>query len=158
MEKKRVLVNSVMTVLQTVVSGLTLFFLYRFLLSVIGVEQLGIWSLILATASVSQIVIFGLSGSIVKCVANDMVKAGCLVWVPAGGGQTEIVGRSDLIYSGPEDAVAKIGRVLEDGNLHAALRTHFEVRKTMFSVDRFVHDVRAVVTGFLRGHTGTQAS
>lgn len=74
MEKKRVLVNALMTVLQTVVSGVTLFFLYRFLLKVIGVEQLGIWSLILATASVSQIATFGLSGSIVKYVAKYVAR------------------------------------------------------------------------------------
>ncbi len=74
MERKRVLVNAFMTVLQTVVSGVTLFFLYRFLLRVIGVEQLGIWSLILATASVSQIASFGLSGSIVKYVAKYVAR------------------------------------------------------------------------------------
>lgn len=74
MERKRVLLNALMTVLQTVVSGVTLFFLYRFLLRAIGVEQLGIWSLILATASVSQIASFGLSGSIVKYVAKYVAR------------------------------------------------------------------------------------
>jgi glycosyltransferase involved in cell wall biosynthesis len=81
----------------------------------------------------------------------EMVKAGCLVWVPAGGGQTEIVGRPELIYSGREDAVGKIGRALRDGNLQAALREHLEDRKLMFSVDRFAREVRAVVSDFLKG-------
>jgi glycosyltransferase involved in cell wall biosynthesis len=81
----------------------------------------------------------------------EMVKAGCLVWVPAGGGQTEIVGRPELIYSGRKDAVGKIGRVLRDGNLQAALREHLEDWKKMFSVDRFAREVRAVVSDFLKG-------
>lgn len=80
----------------------------------------------------------------------EMVKAGCLVWVPAGGGPTEIVGRPELIYSGREDAVEKIGRVLRDGNLQAALCEHLEDRKKMFSVDRFAREVRAVVSDFLK--------
>jgi len=81
----------------------------------------------------------------------EMVKAGCLVWVPVGGGQSEIVGRPELIYSGREDAVGKIERVLRDGNLKAALREHLEDRKEMFSVDRFAREVRAVVSDFLKG-------
>jgi hypothetical protein len=80
-----------------------------------------------------------------------MVKAGCLVWVPAGGGQSEIVGRPELIYSGREDAVGKIERVLRDWNLKAALRVHLEDQKKMFSVDRFAREVRAVVSDFLKG-------
>jgi glycosyltransferase involved in cell wall biosynthesis len=81
----------------------------------------------------------------------EMVKAGCLVWVPAGGGQSEIVGRPELIYSGREDAVGKIERVLRDWNLKAALRVHLEDQKKMFSVDRFAREVRAVVSDFLKG-------
>ncbi|MCJ7643548.1 MAG: glycosyltransferase family 4 protein [Candidatus Aminicenantes bacterium] len=80
----------------------------------------------------------------------EMVKAGCLVWVPASGGQTEIVGRPELIYSAREDAVGKIGRVLRDGNLQAALREHLGDRKKMFSLDRFAREVRAVVSDFLK--------
>lgn len=79
----------------------------------------------------------------------EMVKAGCLVWVPAGGGQTEIVGHPELIYAAREDAIGKIGRALGDGALGAALRKHLEGQNEMFSVDRFAREVRAVVSGFL---------
>jgi hypothetical protein len=79
----------------------------------------------------------------------EMVKAGCLVWVPAGGGQTEIVERPELIYSAREDAVEKIGRALGDGDLRAALRKHLEGRKERFSVNRFAREVRTVVSDFL---------
>lgn len=84
----------------------------------------------------------------------EMVKSGCLVWVPAGGGQTEIVGRPELIYSTRDDAVRKIGQALGDGDLRASLRKHLEGRSEMFSVDRFAREVRAVVSDFLRDRKG----
>ena len=81
----------------------------------------------------------------------EMVKAGCLVWVPEGGGQTEIVDRPELIFSGQEDAVRKIGHVLKDEDLQASLREHLGYRKKMFSVERFTREVRAIVSDFLGG-------
>lgn len=48
----------------------TLLFLYRFLLLTIGVEKVGIWSLVLASTSISQIANMGMSGGIVKFVAK----------------------------------------------------------------------------------------
>jgi O-antigen/teichoic acid export membrane protein len=59
-----------MSIAQVLVVSGTLFFLYRFLLKTIGVEQLGIWSLILATSSISNLASFGISGSVVKFVAK----------------------------------------------------------------------------------------
>jgi len=56
---------------------------------------------------------FGISAcwnEVLGIAVAEMVKAGCLVWVPASGGQTEIVGRPELFYSRREDAVGKIGR------------------------------------------------
>ncbi len=70
MNKRRVFANAGMSILQTVVTGWVLFFLYRFLLRTIGVEQVGLWSLLLATTSVANIASFGLSGGIVKFVAK----------------------------------------------------------------------------------------
>jgi O-antigen/teichoic acid export membrane protein len=63
-----------MSVVQIFVIGAILFILYRFLLLTIGVEQLGIWSLIIATTSVTQIANFGLSGSVVKFVAKYIAR------------------------------------------------------------------------------------
>lgn len=80
----------------------------------------------------------------------EMVKAGCLVWVPASGGQTEIVGRPELIYSSRADAAAKIVRVLRDAGLQESLCRGLEDRKKMFSVSRFAKEVRAVVSDFLK--------
>lgn len=70
MQKRQVLINAVMSITQIVVSSVVLFILYRFLLNTIGVEQLGIWSLVLTTSSVTQIANCGLSGSVVKFVAK----------------------------------------------------------------------------------------
>ena len=74
MQKSRVLINALMSSIQIVVISVVLFLLYKFLLRTIGVRQLGIWSLILATTSVTQIANFGLSGSIVKFVAKYIAR------------------------------------------------------------------------------------
>ncbi len=79
----------------------------------------------------------------------EMVKAGCVVWVPAGGGQTEIVGHEGLIYSGRDDAVAKIEQVMENGEAQADLREHLGKRAEMFSADRYMSEIRALVSSFL---------
>jgi len=74
MQKRQILINAVMSIVQIFVIGIVLFILYRFLLNTIGVEQLGIWSLVLATTSVTQIANLGLSGSIVKFVAKYIAR------------------------------------------------------------------------------------
>ncbi len=79
----------------------------------------------------------------------EMVKAGCLVWVPDGGGQTEIVAHQDLIYEDARDAAVKIRRVLTDPGRQAWLREHLRARAASFSTGRFVREMRAVVRSFL---------
>ena len=69
-QKRRVFINATMSIVQIILVSGVFFFLYRFLLKTIGVEQLGIWSLVLATTSITQVVNFGLSGSVVKFVAK----------------------------------------------------------------------------------------
>lgn len=55
---------------QAVVSGILLFILYRFLLSSIGADGLGVWSVVLATTTASKLAELGLSGSVIKYVAQ----------------------------------------------------------------------------------------
>jgi O-antigen/teichoic acid export membrane protein len=74
MQKRKVLINAVMSIAQVIVISSVLFILYRFLLGTIGVEQLGVWSLVLATTSVIQAANFGLSGSVVKFVAKYVAR------------------------------------------------------------------------------------
>jgi len=74
MQKKQVLKNAFMSVIQIIVIAIVLFILYKFLLNTIGVEQFGIWSLVLATTSTAQIAQFGLTGSVVKFVAKYIAR------------------------------------------------------------------------------------
>ena len=64
------LLNAATTFAQVIGSAVALFFLYRFLIRTIGIEQLGIWSLVLATTSVVTLANQGFSASIVKFVAK----------------------------------------------------------------------------------------
>ena len=64
--RKQVFLNARVSIAQTIVVGLVLFILYRYLLATIGVEQLGLWSVVLASTSISRISELGLSGSVVK--------------------------------------------------------------------------------------------
>ncbi|MFX0141665.1 MAG: hypothetical protein ACFFDN_48960, partial [Candidatus Hodarchaeota archaeon] len=74
MQKRQILINAIMSAAQIVIISGILFILYRFLLNTIGVEQLGVWSLVLATTSITQIAGFGLSGSVVKFVAKYIAR------------------------------------------------------------------------------------
>ena len=56
--------------LQTVISGVVLFLLYRYLLDHLGSAQLGLWSVILASTSVARLSDLGLTGSVVKFVSR----------------------------------------------------------------------------------------
>jgi O-antigen/teichoic acid export membrane protein len=70
MQKRQLLFNAGMSIVQVVVLGAILFILYRYLLATIGIEQLGIWSILMATTAVTRIADLGLSGSVVKFVAK----------------------------------------------------------------------------------------
>lgn len=74
MDKRRLLINAIMSLAQVVVIGAVLFILYRFLINTIGIEQLGIWSVVLATTSIASIANLGISGSVVKFVAKFIAR------------------------------------------------------------------------------------
>ena len=75
----------------------------------------------------------------------EMVRAGCIVWVPDGGGQVEIVAEPSLTYGSVEDGVAKITGTLRDPAEQARLRAHLAARAPLFSPERFMQQVRAAV-------------
>ncbi|HUC42312.1 MAG TPA: lipopolysaccharide biosynthesis protein [Candidatus Micrarchaeaceae archaeon] len=70
MKTRQILNNALSTFLQVIGSAAALFFLYRFLVRTIGVERLGIWSLVLATTSIVTLANQGFSTGIVKFVAK----------------------------------------------------------------------------------------
>lgn len=73
-ERARLLPNSILAVLQVLVSGVVLFFVYRLLVRMLGVEAVGLWSLILAATSVARISELGLSGSALRFVSKYLAK------------------------------------------------------------------------------------
>ena len=75
----------------------------------------------------------------------ELVRAGCIVWVPNGGGQVEIVADSRLTYDSVDDAIAKTVRTLRDPAEEAALRAHLATRAPLFSAERFMREIRAAV-------------
>jgi hypothetical protein len=79
-----------------------------------------------------------------------MVKAGCIVFVPNGGGQAEIADHPALIYENDDDAVRKIEAALVDSALQTKLRTHLTEGTNRFSVDGFRRDIRKIVIEFLQ--------
>lgn len=103
---------------------------------------------------------YGLSGCRSEAfgiAVAEMVKAGAIVWVPDGGGQTEIVDHPGLVYSGAGNAASLILETLGRPDREAALRRHLRARGETFSGPRFVAEMRAVVADFLKGEHGPDA-
>lgn len=69
-KSKRLINNAVVSAFQAVVSGVVLFLLYRYLIAHLGMELLGLWSVILASTAVARMSDLGLTGSVVKFVAK----------------------------------------------------------------------------------------
>ena len=74
MNRKQALHNAVTTFAQELLGAALLFLLYRFLFRSIGIERLGVWSLILATTSFLTLANQGFSVSIVKFVAKYVAR------------------------------------------------------------------------------------
>jgi hypothetical protein len=79
----------------------------------------------------------------------ELARAGCIVWVPAGGGQREIVANEPaLMYTSDDDAVAKITRAMIDSAEQERLRTVLAERGEEFSTARFMQQIRSLVDSF----------
>jgi glycosyltransferase involved in cell wall biosynthesis len=79
----------------------------------------------------------------------ELVKAGCITFVPNGGGQTEIVAHPSLTFENDGDAIRKIVCALENLALQAALAGHLRERSRELSTERFQETVRSLVAEFL---------
>jgi glycosyltransferase involved in cell wall biosynthesis len=86
----------------------------------------------------------------------EMVKAGCIVWAPDGGGQAEVVNHPTLIYENVEDAVTKIDSVLKSNALQGQLREHLANQSQIFSAKRFMSETKELVPKFLDKNAGLQ--
>ncbi len=63
--------NAFANVFQTITGAVLLFALYRYINTTLGVEQLGVWSVVLATVSASRLADMGLSAGVIRFVARD---------------------------------------------------------------------------------------
>ena len=80
--------------------------------------------------------------------AAELARAGCIVWVPRGGGQVEIVDREPaLMYDTDAEAVEKIVRTLGDPVEQSRLRAGLTTADR-FSTHHFVHQVQDIVATF----------
>ena len=78
----------------------------------------------------------------------EMVKAGCIVFVPDGGGQTEIVNNLNLIYNSIEDAVEKIEFIIKNERLQIDLRSYLLINASKFSTEIFKNEAKKLVNNF----------
>ena len=79
----------------------------------------------------------------------EMARAGMIIWVPRGGGQTEIVGREPmLMYDSSDEALRKIQKTLVSPGEQTRLRTLLAETSEKFSTARFIEQVRTIVNEF----------
>ena len=79
----------------------------------------------------------------------EMIKAGAIVFANSDGGQAEILGHPELLFSDTNDAVEKILAVLEKPTLKSALRNHLAHQAQRFSAQAFVHETQAFIAELL---------
>lgn len=66
--------NAILSIIQVFVSSLILLILYRYLVDELGIELLGLWSLVLAATSVTKISELGLAGGVLKYVSASLAN------------------------------------------------------------------------------------
>jgi glycosyltransferase involved in cell wall biosynthesis len=78
----------------------------------------------------------------------EMIKGGCIVFVPDGGGQIEIINHDELIYD-EADILMKLNAVLSNKAKQEILREHLKIQAKFFCSDKFMSDIKALVKDFL---------
>jgi glycosyltransferase involved in cell wall biosynthesis len=81
----------------------------------------------------------------------ELVKAGCIAFVPNDGGQVEIVNHPALTYTSVEEAAKKILTVLDSTELQHSLRLHLSTAGRQFSVEAFQNGLMEATAAFLKG-------
>ncbi len=87
----------------------------------------------------------------------ELVKAGCIPFVPGSGGQIEIVGDKRLMYESIEDAAGKIIATIGDLPGHDEIREQLKRKNEVLSTKTFTHAIRGIVRDF-RDNTCTARS
>lgn len=81
---------------------------------------------------------------------GEMVNAGCIVFVPNGGGQVEIVDHPALVFRDDADAVDKIDAVLKSSAEQEKLSHHLRQSASRFTPGAFQAQIHQVVSEFLK--------
>jgi len=66
--------NAIFSVAEVVLNGLALFFIYKNVVSTLGVSLLGVWSLVLATTAFGRLADVGISAGLARFVARELAK------------------------------------------------------------------------------------
>ncbi len=88
----------------------------------------------------------------------EMVKAGCVTFVPVEGGQAEIVDHEALLYRNDCEAVEKIISVLNNHSLRETLIDHLRRQGEKFSAEHFMAGLRDAVERFIAFRAGASSS
>ena len=81
----------------------------------------------------------------------EMVKAGCIPFVPASGGQAEIVGANSLLtFQNSHEAVERIINVISDPEKVDRLQRLLKTRASSFSIERFEAEFLSFVTKMIK--------
>ena len=72
--ESRIANNARLTATQLVTSAVVLFLVYRFLVRTIGIEAIGVWSVVLAATSIGRLADLGVSGSVTRFVARALAR------------------------------------------------------------------------------------
>lgn len=85
-------------------------------------------------------------------VVGEYLRAGCIPFVHASGGPAEIVGDDPrLLFHSSGEAEEKISTVLNNPTQQAALHAVLEPRRALFTEEKFMRDLRAIIEEFASG-------
>ena len=84
LRKRQLTINIFAAGAQAIITGLSFFFLYRFVRETVGIERFGVWSLVLVSVTISNLANLGLGSSMVKFVSkylalNDKDRASLII-------------------------------------------------------------------------------
>jgi glycosyltransferase involved in cell wall biosynthesis len=96
---------------------------------------------------------YGIHGRIEEhfgVAVGELVRGGCVTFVPNSGGQVEIVGGDErLLYDTDAEAVEKILQVLDNADTQFELSKKMAERAGLYSPDNFVGKLKGIVDRFL---------
>ncbi len=73
--KKAISLNILFSLLQILITGITYYFLYKFLLQKIGTDLMGVWAIVLSISSTANIANLGIGASVVRFTAKYKANA-----------------------------------------------------------------------------------